>query len=49
MRFGERFARDLGTELRRIPGGRHFTPEDHPQEVARGIQDLVNEVREGGA
>lgn len=27
---GERFARDLGTRVRRITGGRHFTPEDSP-------------------
>lgn len=41
VRFGERLAADLGTELRRIPGGKHFTPEDHPQVVAEAINELV--------
>lgn len=39
--FGERLARDLGTPLRRIPGGRHFTPEDHPAEVGAAIEELL--------
>lgn len=30
LAYGERFARDLGTTVRRIEGGRHFTPEDSP-------------------
>jgi pimeloyl-ACP methyl ester carboxylesterase len=49
VRFGEFFAHDLKTELRRIPGGKHFTPEDHPDEVAQGINDLVRAVREAEA
>jgi pimeloyl-ACP methyl ester carboxylesterase len=49
VRFGEFFATDLGTELRRIPGGKHFTPEDHPGVVADAINDLVREVRGRGA
>lgn len=39
--FGERLAADLGTDLRRIPGGRHFTPEDHPDVVGRAINELL--------
>jgi len=39
--FGERLAADLGTEVRRIPGGRHFTPEDHPDVVAEAINELL--------
>jgi len=31
---GERLAWDPRTELWRIEGGRHFTPEDHPNRVA---------------
>ena len=27
---GARLATDLDTALRAIPGGLHFTPEDHP-------------------
>lgn len=30
LRYGVRLARDLGADLRRIPGGKHFVPEDHP-------------------
>lgn len=45
VRYGEFFARDLGTELRRIPGGKHFTPEDHPDVIAGAVNDLVREVR----
>jgi pimeloyl-ACP methyl ester carboxylesterase len=39
--FGERLAADLGTEVRRIPGGMHFTPEDHPDVVAEAINELL--------
>lgn len=45
VRYGERFARDLGTTLQRIPGGKHFTPEDHPVEIASAVNDLVRVVR----
>lgn len=41
LRFGERLAADLRTELRRIPGGKHFTPEDHPEIVAEAINELL--------
>lgn len=30
LHYGERLARDLDAPLRRIDGGKHFTPEDHP-------------------
>jgi thiol-disulfide isomerase/thioredoxin len=33
VEYGERFARDLGTTLERVEGGKHFTPEDHPDVV----------------
>ena len=39
--FGERLAADLGTEVRRIPAGSHFTPEDHPDVVAEAINELL--------
>lgn len=45
IKYGERFARDLGTTVQRIDGGRHFTPEDHPDVVAAAVRDLVAEVR----
>lgn len=47
-RYGEFFARDLGTPLRRIPGARHFTPEDHPDEVADALNSLIAEVAASG-
>ncbi|HWH33882.1 MAG TPA: alpha/beta fold hydrolase [Acidimicrobiales bacterium] len=39
--YGERLARDLGAPLRRIAGGKHFTPEDHPQEIADAVRSLL--------
>jgi pimeloyl-ACP methyl ester carboxylesterase len=43
--YGERFARDLNTRLQRIEGGKHFTPEDHPDVIADALNDLIAEVR----
>ncbi len=45
VHYGERFARDLGTSLRRIEGGKHFTPEDHPEVIAEALDDLILEVQ----
>ena len=39
--YGARLADDLGTDIRRINGGKHFTPEDHPTEIAEAINELV--------
>ena len=33
--YGERLASDLRTDLRRIEGAKHWTPEDHPHTIAR--------------
>ena len=41
VQYGERLAGDLRTTLTRIPAGKHFTPEDHPETVADAINDLV--------
>jgi len=41
---GERLAAELGVSLIRIPGGRHFTPEDHPKIVAAAINAVLAEV-----
>ena len=41
VRYGERFACDLGTTLRRIEGGKHFTPEDHPDVIAASLNELL--------
>ncbi len=45
VHYGERFARDLNTRLQRIEGGKHFTPEDHPDVIADALNDLIFEVR----
>lgn len=37
----ERLAWDLGTELRRVEGGLHFTPEDSPEPVAAAITEVL--------
>ena len=47
-RYGERFAKDLSAPLRRIPGAKHFTPEDHPEVVAAELNELVAAVRAAG-
>lgn len=44
--YGERLARDLRTDLRRIDGGKHWTPEDHPTEVAAALNELLGLGRE---
>lgn len=44
VRYGERFAADLGVPLQRIEGGKHFTPEDHPGALAAAVNELVAEV-----
>ncbi len=43
LAYGERLATDLGTTVVRIHGGKHFTPEDHPREISRAINDLLAE------
>ncbi len=42
--YGKRFSRDLSAPLRTIVGGKHFTPEDHPDIVAEEIMALVRVV-----
>lgn len=41
VHYGERFARDLSAPLRRLPEGRHFTPEDHPDIIGEEIEMLA--------
>jgi pimeloyl-ACP methyl ester carboxylesterase len=40
--YGRRLAADLGTTLQTIPGGKHFTPEDHHDRIAAAINDLLD-------
>ena len=42
IRYGERLAHDLDASLTRIDDGKHFTPEDHPDEVARAVNELLS-------
>jgi pimeloyl-ACP methyl ester carboxylesterase len=42
--YGRRLARDLRAELTEIPGGKHFVPEDHPEDVAAAIRSVVDRV-----
>jgi pimeloyl-ACP methyl ester carboxylesterase len=44
VEYGERLTRDLRAPLRRIPGGKHFTPEDHPDVLAEEIGLLLEAV-----
>ncbi len=41
LTYGRRLAAALGTTLQTIPGGKHFTPEDHPHRIAAAINDLL--------
>jgi len=41
VHYGRRLAADLRTTLQTVPGGRHFTPEDHPDRIAAAINDLL--------
>jgi pimeloyl-ACP methyl ester carboxylesterase len=45
VRYGERFVADLGARFRRIDGGTHFTPEDHPEIVAEELNLLLEDAR----
>jgi pimeloyl-ACP methyl ester carboxylesterase len=44
MASAEQIAADLGAPLRRIPGGRHFTLEDHPGVIAEAINAVLADV-----
>ena len=44
IEYAERLAKDLKAPLRRIEGGKHFTPEDHPELIADEINKLVEMV-----
>jgi pimeloyl-ACP methyl ester carboxylesterase len=42
--YGQRLARELHARAIGIPGGKHFTPEDHPDVIASTIRELVDEA-----
>jgi pimeloyl-ACP methyl ester carboxylesterase len=41
LAYGERLARDLHADIRTVDRGKHFTPEDHPDEVADAIRCVL--------
>ncbi|WP_104522960.1 alpha/beta fold hydrolase [Blastococcus atacamensis] len=49
VEYGRRLAADLGTTLQPIPGGKHFTPEDHPEVIAGVIDELISARPEPGS
>lgn len=44
IRYGERLALDLKAPLRRIEGGKHFTPKDPPDIIAEEINLLLRDA-----
>lgn len=46
IKYGKRLAHDLSAPLHAIERGRHFTPEDHPEIVAREINRLLANIRQ---
>lgn len=42
--YGRRLAADLDARLDVIDGGKHFTPEDHPDRIAAGIRASTPEA-----
>ncbi len=49
LHYGERLSKDLAAPLRRIEGGKHFTPEDHPDVIAEETNLLLRDVRAAGS
>ncbi len=41
--YGYRLAYELGAPIERIEGGKHFVPENHPEEVAAAVNALLEE------
>ncbi|MBG6240193.1 pimeloyl-ACP methyl ester carboxylesterase [Mycetocola sp. CAN_C7] len=41
LEYGRRLSADLGAELVQLPGGKHFTPEDHPEAIANAVNSLL--------
>ncbi len=42
--YGYRLAYDLGAQIERIEGGKHFVPEDHPEGVAVAVNGVLEET-----
>lgn len=44
VRYGRRLAADLDAEMTEIEGGKHFVPEDHPDEIAAAVEAVLREA-----
>ena len=42
--YGYRLAYELGAPIERVEGGKHFVPEDHPEEVAAAVNELLKQT-----
>ena len=42
--YGYRLAHELGAPIERIEGGKHFVPEDHPEQVAAAVNALLEQA-----
>ena len=42
--YGYRLAHDLGAPVGRIEDGKHFVPEDHPEQVAAAVNELLEQA-----
>jgi pimeloyl-ACP methyl ester carboxylesterase len=42
--YGYRLAYELGAPLDRIEEGKHFVPEDYPEEVAAAVNELLEQT-----
>lgn len=47
--YGYRLAYELGASIERVEGGKHFVPEDHPEEVAAAVNELLKQRASAGA
>lgn len=46
--YGYRLAYELKAPITRVEGGKHFMPEDHPEEVAAAVNGLLEETAAPG-
>ena len=42
--YGYRLAYELGAPLEGIEGGKHSVPEDHPEEIAAAVNELLKQT-----
>ncbi len=42
--YGYRLAHELGAPMERIEDGKHFVPEDHPEQVAAAVNELLEQT-----